>query len=112
MSTFSATRPAPAAHSRAKVRRTPRWWRDAVAVVCWISVLVVLALWLSGRGAQLLTAGPADLLTSAGRLTGLVAADLLLVQVVLMARVPMIERSYGQDGLARRHRLSDSPRST
>jgi predicted ferric reductase len=105
MSTFSATRPAPAAHSRAKVRRTPPWWRDAVAVVCWISVLVVLALWLSGRGAQLLTAGPADLLTSAGRLTGLVGADLLLVQVVLMARVPMIGRSYGQDELARRHRL-------
>ena len=35
----------------------------------------------------------------------LVAADLLLVQVFLMARVPMIERSYGQDELARRHRL-------
>jgi predicted ferric reductase len=76
-----------------------------VAVACWASVLVVVALWLSGRGVQLLGAKPADLLTSLGRLTGLVAADLLLIQVFLMARVPIIERSYGQDELARRHRL-------
>jgi predicted ferric reductase len=94
-----------AARRRLRARRTPRWWRDAVGVACWVSVLVVVTLWLSGRGAQLLAAGPADLLTSLGRLTGLVAADLLLVQVILMARVPMIERSYGQDELARRHRL-------
>jgi predicted ferric reductase len=74
-------------------------------MTCWASVLVVVALWLAGRGVQLLASKPADQLTSVGRLTGLVAADLLLVQVFLMARVPMIERSYGQDELARRHRL-------
>ncbi|QNE22656.1 oxidoreductase [Kribbella qitaiheensis] len=87
------------------MRRTPPWWRDAVAIACWVSALVVLLLWVSGRGLQLLGSGPADLLISVGRLTGLVAADLLLVQVFLMARVPIIERSYGQDELARRHRL-------
>ena len=37
-------------------------------------------------------------------MTGLVASDLLLVQVLLMARIPLVERSYGQDELARRHR--------
>ncbi|MFF1819670.1 ferric reductase-like transmembrane domain-containing protein [Kribbella sp. NPDC058245] len=92
-------------HVRRRLRRTPVWWRDVVVVLCWSSVLVVVVLWLSGRGLQLLASGPADLLTSLGRLSGLVAADLLLVQVFLMARVPMIERSYGQDELARRHRL-------
>jgi predicted ferric reductase len=93
------------AHARRRSGRTPVWWRDAIGVLCWGSVLVVSVLWLSGRGVQLLAAGPADLLTSLGRLSGLVAADLVLVQVFLMARVPMIERSYGQDELARRHRL-------
>ena len=44
-------------------------------------------------------------LTALGRLTGLVASDLLLVQVLLMARIPWVERAYGQDALARRHRL-------
>ena len=86
-------------------RSTPRWWRDATGALCWASVLVVLGLWLSGRGAQSLLTSPAELLTSTGRLTGLIAADLLLIQVLLMARVPAIERSYGQDELARRHRL-------
>jgi predicted ferric reductase len=52
-----------------------------------------------------LTSSRADALTSLGRLSGLIAADLLLAQVLLMARVPWIERSYGQDELARRHRL-------
>jgi len=63
----------------------------------------VVTLWISGRGLESLASPPADLLISVGRITGLVAADLLLVQVVLMARVPWIERSYGQDELARRY---------
>jgi len=86
-------------------RTTPRWWRDASGVACWASALVVVALWLAGGGAQGLTTSASGQLTSLGRLTGLVAADLLLVQVFLMARVPWVERSYGQDELARRHRL-------
>ena len=90
---------------RVRVTPAPLWWRDAAGVACWASALVVVALWLSGRGLQLLASSPADLLTSLGRVTGLVASDLLLVQVLLMARVPWIERSYGQDELARRHRL-------
>jgi predicted ferric reductase len=93
------------AHARPRTRRTPSWWRDAIGILCWANVLVVLALWVSGRGLQSLAGGSAELLTSLGRLSGLLAANLLLLQVFLMARVPMIERSYGQDELARRHRL-------
>jgi len=67
-------------------------------------MLVVVALWVAGGGVQGL-GGVASGLTSLGRLSGLVASDLLLVQVLLMARIPMVEASYGQDELARRHRL-------
>jgi hypothetical protein len=49
--------------------------------------------------------GPDGAATSLGRLTGLIASDLLLLQVLLMARMPWVERSYGQDTLGRRHRL-------
>ena len=84
---------------------TPRWWRDAAGIACWASILIVLALWLSGGGAQSLLRTPADLAISLGRLSGLISANLLLIQVLLMARIPMLERSYGQDELARRHRL-------
>src|SRR4051794_28546359 len=84
--------------------RTPTWWRDAVGALTWVSILIVTALWVAGGGLQDL-GGLASGLTGLGRLTGLVASDLLLIQVLLMARIPMVERSYGQDELARRHRL-------
>jgi len=69
------------------------------------SLAVVIALWVSGGGITAL-AGRSDGLTSVGRLTGLLAADLLLVQVLLMARIPVVERAVGQDRLARWHRLA------
>jgi predicted ferric reductase len=68
------------------------------------TLLVVVALWVHNRGLQQLS-GVASAMTSVGRLAGLVSADLLLVQVLLMARMPWIERTYGQDRLARWHRL-------
>jgi len=100
--TATTVRPAP---QRSRLRPVPLWWRDAVGAACWSTALVVLALWVSGRGAQDLGSGWAAALTSLGRLSGLVSADLLLIQVFLMARVPLVERSYGQDELVRRHRL-------
>jgi ferredoxin-NADP reductase/DMSO/TMAO reductase YedYZ heme-binding membrane subunit len=84
----------------------PRWWGDAAAVLAWLSMLIVVALWVTGGGLQDLGDPLGERgLDSAGRLTGLVSADLLLVQVLLMARVPFVERAFGQDELARRHRL-------
>jgi predicted ferric reductase len=67
-------------------------------------LLVVVALWVAGRGLQSMT-GPGGALTSLGRLTGLVSSDLLLLQVLLMARIPWVERRFGLDALARRHRV-------
>jgi predicted ferric reductase len=75
----------------------------AVAVL-WLSLLVVTYWWEADGGVQAL-AGWASGLTSIGRLTGLVATVLLLAQVILMARVPALEHAYGQDRLARIHRL-------
>jgi predicted ferric reductase len=81
------------------------WWADVVGAGAAFSMLAVVALWVRNQGVQQL-AGAASGSTSLGRLTGLVSADLLLVQVMLMARVPWIERSFGQDRLARWHRVT------
>ncbi len=81
------------------------WWPDLIGTVTAGTVLVVAALWVHGQGLQQLTQGTGGALTSLGRLTGLVSADLLLIQVLLMARIPAVERSYGRDSLARWHRL-------
>jgi len=92
--------------ARRRPRIVPGWYRDAAGALTWLSMLVVVALWVSGGGIRDL-ANPlsGDGLTTLGRITGLVSADLLLIQVLLMARVPFVERAYGQDELARRHRL-------
>jgi predicted ferric reductase len=79
----------------------PGWWAEACGLLVALSLLVVTALWLRGGGA---TAGGWAVVASAGRLTGLYAADLLLLQVLQMARIPFVERTLGPDTLARWHR--------
>ena len=99
-----AAGPAHPAHQPMGILLTPPWWRDAAGAFVWLTILAVVALWVSQGGLQdLATVGGA--LSGIGRLTGLVASALLLIQVLLMARIPLVERSYGQDELARRHRL-------
>ena len=50
------------------------------------------------------TAGLAATVTSLGRVAGLLAAYLSLVQLLLMARLPWFERSVGFDRLTAWHR--------
>src|SRR5262245_53695830 len=79
--------------------------RVSAAVTVWSSLLLVGYWWSAGGGFQALLEGWSDAFDSIGRLSGLIAAVLLLVQVILMARVPLLEHAYGQDRLARTHRF-------
>ncbi|WP_083420056.1 ferredoxin reductase family protein [Pseudofrankia sp. BMG5.36] len=94
------------------VVRSSRWgarrsagWRGRLAVraglVAW-GVLVVALWWLgtSGTGVR----GGAAVMTAFGRVCGLLAAYLMLVELLLMARVPAFERAVGLDRLAAWHR--------
>ena len=94
----------PAASRRQALAPTPRWLRDASAVFAWGVTLFVVALWVAGGGLTAFgTLG--ESLINIGRLTGLVASVLMLLQVLLMARIPFVEQAWGQDELARVHRL-------
>ena len=84
--------------------RTDAAVRAGAVALLWSSLLLVTYWWTTGGGVQDLAAWESGL-TSVGRLTGLLASDLLLVQVLLMARVPVLERAFGQDRLARQHRI-------
>jgi predicted ferric reductase len=84
-------------------RPVPRWWRDASVTAFWLVLLWVTTLWVAGGGVR--DVGTlSGALDSTGRITGLIASALLLVQVFLMARVPWFEQAWGQDALARTHR--------
>lgn len=92
---------------RARVGR-PRarlGWNLAATALIWLSSLAVVALWVAGGGIHALLALDAETLNTLGRLCGLVSANLLLYQVLLMARVPVFERGFGRDGITRMHRL-------
>ncbi|SDM85559.1 ferredoxin reductase family protein [Allokutzneria albata] len=95
--TSSAVRPLPAVRHRAPGRRAGR----ALIAAGALSLLFVVVLWQGNGG--LAQGGPVSAL---GRLSGLLASNLLLVQVLLMARIPLLERQFGQDRLARLHRLA------
>lgn len=105
MTTQAATRSTlVAAAPRVGIRsRRPLWRLLAIAVI-WATSLFVVALWIAGGAVQDLRALDADTLNTLGRITGLVSANLLLYQVLLMARVPLFERAFGRDAITRMHR--------
>ena len=106
MTTYAPTSaPAVAGARDTRRRASAQAWNLAATAVIWLTSLYVVALWVSGGGLQAIAAGSAETLTTLGRITGLVSANLLLYQVLLMARVPLFERGFGRDGITRMHRL-------
>ncbi len=85
-------------------RRRRRWIARLVGTAAAAGLVMVVGLWLSG-GALAGFGGVGGPMTELGRLSGLIASYLLLIQVLLMARIPWLEGIWGQDVLARQHRL-------
>ena len=94
-------------HARAQARAWERLHGNAaatlVAVVMVGNAAVITWLWVHGGNiTKVHTTGEA--LTSVARITGLWSAYLALIQVVLLARLPALERVVGFDRLSRWHR--------
>jgi predicted ferric reductase len=93
-------------------RGEPRSLSSAAARRRAAAVLIALILvgnaavitWLWVHGGNLTVSSTGDLFTSIGRLTGLWSAYLALIQVILLARIPALERVAGFDRLTRWHR--------
>src|SRR6185312_13113064 len=83
--------------------------RTLSAWIFWAILLVnaaaIVWLWVYGKNISGVH-GWGDLWTSIGRLTGLLSAYLALVQVLLLARLPWLERVLGFDQLTVWHRLN------
>ena len=94
------TRPAPAPPPAPPPR--PRLL-DAAAALAGLGFGAVLAAVIAGETRGSLAA-PGGLLTAVGRLAGFTGSYLMLIMVVLVARLPWLERTAGQDRLVRWHR--------
>jgi predicted ferric reductase len=91
---------------------TPRWSSDSRAaadhvwdlgVILVVNVIVVAAMWVRHGGLDTVST-PGGPMTAVGQLTGLFAMLAVLVELLLMARVPWLERHLGFDRLAVLHR--------
>ena len=80
--------------------------RVAAGSLIWAVLLgnAAAIVWLWIHGGNLTTRSSGDVLTSIARITGLLAAYLALVQVILLARLPVLERLAGFDRLSVWHR--------
>jgi predicted ferric reductase len=76
---------------------------DACAVLAGLGFGAVVAAVITGESHGSLAA-PGGLMTAAGRLAGFTGSYLMLILVVLVARLPWLESSVGQDQLVRWHR--------
>ncbi len=85
--------------------RLPRRRAAGLALV-WTIVLANAGaiVWLWVHGGNLTDKTTGDLLTSVARITGLLSAYMALLQVILLARLPALERLVGLDRLTVWHR--------
>lgn len=83
---------------RASVRS---WWADGLAATPWILASIALSFFIADGG--LLTVTPLDWIYAGGRALGVLAAVLMLTQVVLVSRVPFVERVLGHDRAVAAH---------
>jgi predicted ferric reductase len=93
---------------RARFRRTRERRADLLIGAFWTSVAAAVGLWVASGGLRRVP----DLggaVIAAGIICGLVATDLLLVMLVLAARVPIIDRTFGQDRAIAFHRRLGKP---
>ena len=110
--TYRAPRTAPRRRPP-EVHRTGlrhRRWRarvgDLLELTALTGLVLVVALFLRDGGSLDLIRGPwPDRMVAVGRVTGLVAVNLLLLQLLLAARLPWVDRVYGNDRALKAHRV-------
>jgi predicted ferric reductase len=96
--------PAMPSRSYGKARRVPRAVVSAALLALFVgNAAAIVWLWYDGGNITGVD-DSAEALTSVSRLTGLLGAYLALVQVLLLARIPWLERVVGFDRLTVVHR--------
>jgi predicted ferric reductase len=82
--------------------------QDFIEGLAWFSVIAVTAMFLIDGGLQTLS-NPAAILGAVDRLTALLATNLLLIDILLIARIPWIDHYYGHDRATAAHKKLGKP---
>lgn len=81
---------------------------DILQTLVYFSVAIALALFFADKGMAYFTT-PSRITTGLGIVTGLIGSDLLLVMLLLAARIPIIDRTFGHDKALALHRKLGKP---
>ena len=82
--------------------------QDVIETIAWSIVMAVLVMFLLDGGLK----GITDIPTALGaisRITSLLGTALLLIQMLLIARIPWIDKFYGHDGATVTHKKLGKP---
>lgn len=82
--------------------------QDTIEAVAWLSGLAILAMFLIDGGLSNIK-DVASGLAALSRITALVATNLLLIHMLLIARVPWIDNLYGHDKATATHKKLGKP---
>lgn len=82
--------------------------QDIIEAIAWATVVAVTAMFLIDGGLKEVVDVPTGL-TAVSRLTALVGTDLLLIHMLLIARVPWIDKFYGHDKATAAHKKLGKP---
>jgi predicted ferric reductase len=82
--------------------------QDLIETIAWATVVAVTAMFLIDGGIKEVVDVPSAL-NALSRLTALVGTDLLLIHMLLIARVPWIDKFYGHDKATAAHKKLGKP---
>ena len=82
--------------------------QDFIEGLAWFSVIAVTAMFLIDGGLNSLSE-PSAILGAVDRLTALIATNLLLIDILLIARLPWIDHYYGHDRATTAHKKLGKP---
>ena len=81
---------------------------DLLEGLAWFSTVVVLALFLADGGASSFT-NLRDVPTGLGIVAGLVGSNVVFIMLLLVARIPLLDRAFGTDRTLAAHRWLGKP---
>ena len=82
--------------------------QDIIETIAWSIVMAVLVMFLIDGGFKDITDVPSAL-GAISRITSLLGTALLLIQMLLIARIPWIDKFYGHDGATVTHKKLGKP---
>jgi predicted ferric reductase len=81
---------------------------DLLETIMYFSIAIVLALFLADGGA-IYFLDIKEVATGLGIVAGLIGTDLLLIMLILAARIPILDRTFGHDKVIALHRKLGKP---